>query len=116
MPLKIHRFEVYLWPEGTTPETLEDATPEMHTIRVLHIDQLMAERTMVRMNVDHMEHPVHLTDAWVYHALQRTGLYPKDKPLAVFMETDLAGIQKPDGEEATEDVDPTRTGPGNTSS
>lgn len=111
MPLKIHRFDVYLWPEGTDPADYDDTEPECYKVRCLHIDQLMGERAYRSTGGDMASEPMGITTAWVYAAVQRLGLYPKDKPLAVFMHTDLAGIQRPEEEAEVADVDPTRPTP-----
>lgn len=105
MPLKIHRFEVYL-------NDLEDpeAEPVGHEVRVLHIDQLMGEVAFTKTGLE-MTNGMNLTNAWVYAACQRLGLYPKDRPWALFRQSDCAGLQSMDkaGQEA--DVDPTTAPP-----
>lgn len=107
MPLQIHKFEVFILPDGADPETAE---PEGHEVRILHIDQLMAERALHRSGIP-LDLAVHVTDAWAYAACQRLGHYPKDRPLALWLERDCMGVQKPTEEEATEEVDPTPKGP-----
>lgn len=107
MPLKIHRFEVYL-------NDLEDpdADPVEHLIRILHIDQLRAERAFVKTGLS-MEMGMNLSNAWCWAACQRLGLYPKERPWPVFAESDCAGIQavKDPATDKPEDVDVDPTPP-----
>lgn len=114
MPLKVHRFEVYLNPLDDRPADSGEFEPVCHEVRVLHVDQLMGEVAFTKAGLD-MTMGMNLTNAWCYAACQRLGLYPKNRPWAVFRQTDCAGIQAVQdpatGEPVDVDVDPTRQSP-----
>lgn len=109
MPLKVHKFEVYL---ADADNPASDADPICHEVRVLHIDQLMGEVAFTRLGLS-PEHGMNLTNAWCYAACQRLGYYPKDRPYALFRQEclGLQAVQDPEtGAPADIAVDPTRQG------
>jgi hypothetical protein len=109
MPLKVLRFTAYVWPEGTSPEDYDTTDPDEFTVRVLHVDQLMAERALQRSGLP-LDAPMQLTSAWCWAACQRLGLYPKERPLAVWLHQDCAGVDSAGDLADADDVDPSPRG------
>lgn len=95
MPLRKDRFNVYL-----------SGRDEPVYVEVTHQDQLRAETAMAATGTDYRMHPLHLTDAWLWAALLRTGELPQGTKLRDFQMAHMVGLE----ELGAEGVDPTQQG------
>lgn len=83
-----------------------EAAVEEHTVTINHQDILRAELELKRNGIDARNATFHLTNAWIWAALMRGGVYAK--PWQVFKDEDCVGYD----DAGEEEIFPTVPAPG----
>lgn len=72
--IKRHRFDVWIAPEGTDPDTVADQDAEYHRVTVTHADELRGELEGSKRSLHPKRQPMAITSLWIWCAMVRAGL------------------------------------------